>query len=108
MVPALKIARLGVSAAFRATHRGAGESLVRYAYAKALELAEHVGCRLLTLDAYALSIAFYERLGFVRNQAKVYEGKDHPSMRLDVFARVAPAWISGGTGLPEQAPGAGS
>ena len=97
-----------MSTAFRATHRGGGESLVRYAHAKALDLAEQVGCRLLTLDAYASSIPFYERLGFVRNQAKVYEGKGHPSMRLDLFAREVPAWISGGNDLPEPAPGEGS
>ena len=66
-----------------------------YAYSSAHDLAERVGCRLLTLDAYAESIAFYERLGFVRNQAKAYEGKAHPSMRLDLFAPAVPAWDSG-------------
>jgi hypothetical protein len=67
---------------------------VRYAYATAIDLTEQVGCRLLTLDAYPASIAFYERLGFVCNQAKAYEGKAHPSMRLDLFAPQAPEWIS--------------
>src|SRR4051812_5023862 len=70
IVPALKVARLGVSTAFRATYRGAGEALMRFAHATAIDLAEHVGCRLLTLDAYPESILFYEHLGFVRNQAK--------------------------------------
>jgi ribosomal protein S18 acetylase RimI-like enzyme len=98
IVPALKIARLGVSQGFRARHRGVGEALMYYAYSSALDLADRVGCRLLTLDAYPASIAFYERLGFVRNQAKAYEGKAHPSMRLDLFAPAVPAWISGWDG----------
>lgn len=104
IVPALKIARIGVSKDFRARRRGVGEALMYYAYSSALDLAERVGCRLLTLDAYADSIAFYERLGFVRNQAKAYEGKAHPSMRLDLFAPEAPVWISGwnGSARPEE------
>ena len=105
IVPALKIARLGVSQGFRARHRGVGEALMYYAYSSALDLADRVGCRLLTLDAYPESIAFYERLGFVRNQAKAYEGKAHPSMRLDLFAPAVPAWISGWDGSVRPAGG---
>jgi GNAT superfamily N-acetyltransferase len=92
MVPALKIARLGVSTAFR--ERGAGRTLVAYGYFLAIELSKRAGCRLLTVDAYPAAIAFYARLGFVRNQDKAYDGKEHPSMRLDVFAYDAPGWIS--------------
>lgn len=106
IVPALKIARLGVSKDFRARHRGVGEVLMYYAYASAHDLAERVGCRLLTLDAYPESIAFYERLGFVRNQDKAYEGRAHPSMRLDLFAPAVPAWISGWDGSARPAGGA--
>ena len=98
IVPALKIARIRVSKDFRARHRGVGEALMYYAYSSAHDLAERVGCRLPTLDACTESIAFYQRLGFVRNQAKVYEGKAHPSMRLDLFAPAVPAWISGWDG----------
>lgn len=94
VIPALKIARLGVSETFRATHRGAGEALMRYAASMAAALEELAGCRLLTLDAYAESAAFYERLGFVRNRAKEYREREHPSMRLDLYAPTLPAWVT--------------
>jgi len=101
VVPALKIARIAVDARFKATNEGLGAALVRFAYVKVIELAtSHVGCRLLTLDAYPESISFHEKLGFVRNGAKAYEGRRHPSMRLDVFGRTQPQWISGATGSP--------
>lgn len=91
-VPALKIARLGVSTPFRETHTGAGTALVRIALAIAIDLSERIGCRLLTLDAYPESVAFYEKLGFVKNRAKVYQGREHPSMRLDLFPSTLRAW----------------
>jgi GNAT superfamily N-acetyltransferase len=92
-VPALKIARLAVARDFRAAHRGTGTALVAIAYALAIDLADRVGCRLLTVDAYPDSVAFYERLGFVTNRAKAYQGRTHPSMRLDVFPAVPPEWL---------------
>jgi len=95
VIPALKVARLGVSEAFRATHRGAGEALMRFAAATASELDELAGCRLLTLDAYAQSLAFYERLGFVRNRAKEYRDRPNPSMRFDLYAPSLPRWVTG-------------
>jgi ribosomal protein S18 acetylase RimI-like enzyme len=92
IVPALKVARLAVSASFRAMHRGLGEVMMRFALSKALDIADQVGCRVLTVDAYPASIAFYENLGFVRNRAKQYQGREHPSMRLDIFPPEAPSW----------------
>jgi ribosomal protein S18 acetylase RimI-like enzyme len=91
-VPALKIARLGVSESFRATRSGVGSALVRIALAVGADLSDRIGCRLLTVDAYPDAVAFYERLGFVRNRAKAYQGREHPSMRLDIFPPEAPAW----------------
>lgn len=87
MVPALKIARLGVAVAFQG--RGLGETLVHFAVARVLDIEAHAGCRLLTVDAYPAAVGFYERLGFVRNQARAYEGLERPSMRFDVFGRRA-------------------
>ena len=84
-VPALKIARLGVAESFRADHSGVGAALVHIAQALALDVAQRIGCRLLTVDAYPESVAFYARLGFVSNRAKAYQGREHPSMRLDIF-----------------------
>jgi GNAT superfamily N-acetyltransferase len=94
IVPALKIARLGVAEAVRATHSGVGTALVQVALAMALDVAQRVGCRLLTVDAYAGAIVFYERLGFVPNRAKPYQGREHPSMRLDVFPPTPRPWAA--------------
>jgi GNAT superfamily N-acetyltransferase len=92
IVPALKIARLAC-----ATHlqrrRGVGTALVRFSYFTGLGLAEHAGCRLLTLDAYPKSISFYEKLGFVRNRSKENGNPNHPSMRLDMFSPEPPSWL---------------
>jgi ribosomal protein S18 acetylase RimI-like enzyme len=98
MVSALKVARLAVSADFRALHRGTGEALVFYAYSKALLIAEHAGCRLLTVDAYPKAIGFYENLGFLRNQAERYAEKANVSMRFDLFNPNQAEWITNGSG----------
>jgi len=93
VVPALKIARLAVCKELRSSRRGIGEALVRFSFYTGLDLSEAVGCRLLTLDAYPDALPFYEKLGFVRNLDTAYEGKPRPSMRLDLFARLAPGWL---------------
>jgi hypothetical protein len=85
VVPALKIARLAVGAAFRATCNGMGTALIWIARSKALVVLEHAGCRLLTVDAYPQSVAFYEKVGFVRCKASAYRDRKNVSMWLDVF-----------------------
>jgi GNAT superfamily N-acetyltransferase len=91
-VPAIKIARLAVHESFRATHAGGGTALLRIAHALALDIANRVGCRLLTLDAYPAALPFYEKLGFVVNRSKTYEGRQRPSMRLDIFPLTPHSW----------------
>jgi GNAT superfamily N-acetyltransferase len=98
VVPALKIARLASSLAFRTKHRGIGEALVAFAYARALGVAALVGCRFLTLDARPSAVPFYNKLGFVPNMDKSYlereEKTRHLSMRFDLFAKTLPDWIN--------------
>lgn len=94
-VPALKVARLAVHAAFRQQFRGTGEALMRFACERAFRVAELAGCRLLTLDAYPKSVGFYETLGFKRSRSKEYAAKEHPSMWLDLFGSEPPRWLSG-------------
>ena len=93
VVPALKIARLAVGVAFRATCNGMGTALVRLARSKALVVLEHAGCRLLTVDAYPQSVAFYEKVGFERCKASAYRDRKNASMWLDVL--VGPASTGG-------------
>jgi GNAT superfamily N-acetyltransferase len=91
-VPALKVARLAVHETFRATHAGAGTALLQIAHALALDIADRVGCRLLTLDAYPAALPFYEKLGFVVNRSRAYHGRQRPSMRLDIFPSTPHSW----------------
>lgn len=84
VVPALKVARVAVATAMQRS--GAGHVLMRFAAATGFAVAEKVGCRLLTLDAYPDAVPFYEKLGFIRNRSKEYRERNHPSMRLDLFA----------------------
>jgi ribosomal protein S18 acetylase RimI-like enzyme len=91
IVPALKIARLGVSTRLQ-RGSGIGTALVRFAFVTGQEIAESAGCRLLTLDAYPAALDFYERLGFARNLEKEYRERVRPSLRLDLFPLVEPEW----------------
>jgi ribosomal protein S18 acetylase RimI-like enzyme len=111
VIPALKIARLAVTRDFREKHRGLGEALVAFAFSVAMDASRHIGCRLLTLDAYTKSIAFYEKLGFVRNRDKEHTAKEHPSMRFDIHTDTPPPWllkIAGGASATPSASGSES
>jgi GNAT superfamily N-acetyltransferase len=99
MVPAVKVGRLAVAGA--AQRLGLGTTLMRVAVSAATVIAEHVGCRLITVDAYSTAIDFYEqKLRFVRNKTKQPEqaADSTPprtiSMRLDLRAVPVPAWLT--------------
>jgi hypothetical protein len=105
VVPALKVARLGCDKAFREQYEGLGTVLMRFAYGQAIDINDFAACRLLTLDAYPQSVEFYEKkLRFVRNRAKEYREKNHPSMRLDVYDPDPPAWTLGVAGPSSESP----
>lgn len=101
VLPALKIGRLAANKNFADEVQGVGTAMMRFAFAKGLELASHVGTRFLTVDALkpaegALKkpVDFYEKLGFVRNTAKTYTTKKkYISMRLDLFGSQTPSWV---------------
>jgi GNAT superfamily N-acetyltransferase len=86
--PALKIGRLAVATA-RQKQCGIGKALLQYAVGLAIRIGREsgVGCRFLTVDAYPVSIGFYERHGFVVNKNYVdkEKPKTHPSMRYDIL-----------------------
>lgn len=92
VIPALKIARLAVVTDLQGN--GVGCVLLRFALFTALDLAEHAGCRLLTLDAYPEKEEYYVRRGFERNLDDKYVVKDHPSMRYDIFRPDPADWAN--------------
>lgn len=91
IVPAVKIARLGIASERQG--KGAGAFLVRCAFALTREVAELTGCRLLTVDAYPTALPFYKRLGFKANKSPSYRERENPSLRLDVFSGQELDWV---------------
>lgn len=99
-VAAVKIAHLAVRTGLQG--KGIGTAMLRFAFDQAVLISAHVGCRLLTLDAYPGKVSWYERKGFVRNKRVAKEaasawacpagcpeyreddGRPRVSMRLDV------------------------
>ena len=93
-VPALKVGRL-------ARHKDCqvpfvGSALMRFAFDMLLDISERAGCRLLSVDAIPSAVAFYEKLGFVRNLHFNHAGKkrETTSMRFDAFSPLRPAWTT--------------
>lgn len=61
-VPALKIARLGVSSKYQ--HNGYGRMLLEYALFKAVDILGYSGVAFITLDCYKHRESFYLKNGF--------------------------------------------
>ena len=59
--PAIKIGRLAVSIAYE--HQGVGRYAIRF-IRQTIKERFPIGCRFLTVDAYANAIGFYENCGF--------------------------------------------
>jgi len=108
IIPAIKIAHLAVKS--ERQKRGLGTTLLKFASDRAFLVAESVGCRLLTLDAYPERVSWYEDRGFVRNKLVAKEAAlewkcpegcpehrkvdgDRVSMRLDLTGDEVPDWM---------------
>lgn len=79
--PALKIGRLGVC---NQTQKGGiGKTIVEYIIALAIKQNEDCACKLITVDAYAMSLKFYERRGF-QYFTERDSNKDTRQMYLDL------------------------
>lgn len=62
--PAIKIARLAVHDNYR--HRGVGTNMLIEIFSIVGNIAEDVGCRILTVDSKPTSVRFYEKSDFRR------------------------------------------
>ena len=84
--PALKIARLAVATNYHG--KGIGKQMIRYALYMAHVMTAYCGLAFLTLDCYEHRVAFYEHLGFKRNQLQATQREyDSPiSMRANLNA----------------------
>ncbi len=79
--PAIKIGRLGVCNS--AKGQGLGKDILSYVIASAIDNNKHFACKFITVDAYAQSLIFYEKMGFSYFSPKD-EGKDTRQMYLDL------------------------
>lgn len=69
--PAIKIARLAVHDDYR--HRGIGTNMLIEIFSIVGDIAENVGCRVLTVDSKPTSVGFYERSDFRKALVKSKE-----------------------------------
>jgi hypothetical protein len=69
-VPALKIGRLACDLDAKKRFQGIGKTLMWLAYQNGVATRQTIGCRLLTVDAYAGVVDYYAKLGFVANKTR--------------------------------------
>jgi GNAT superfamily N-acetyltransferase len=90
-LPVLRLARLASHE--NARGRGVGSILLRAVFTLAHQMADDLGCVGVVVDAKPDAITFYEKLGFVRFEARAGQLGDRPEplpMFLDLSA-IAPA-----------------
>ncbi len=75
-LPVLRLARLAVDKS--AAGRGTGRRLVRHVLGMALRMADDIGCVGVVVDAKPEAVAFYERLGFHKQDVVIGASGDRP------------------------------
>ena len=75
-LPVLRLARLATDE--RCRGQGVGSALLRAVFTLAHQLATDYGCVGVVVDAKSDAIAFYERLGFIRLDARAGQLGDRP------------------------------
>mgnify|MGYP003093494317 CR=1 FL=1 len=61
-IPALKIGRLAIDKTFKG--KGLGSVIMANIISKCIKMNKEQACRLITVDAYAKAVAFYQKIGF--------------------------------------------
>jgi ribosomal protein S18 acetylase RimI-like enzyme len=90
-IPAMKVAKLAVAAAFQQKYRGIGSFMVYSAHTIARECNDrYLAARFLTVDADIEHdsgvLAFYTKLGFAPNAELSGKNRKTISMRLDIYS----------------------
>lgn len=79
--PAIKIGRLAVCDGKK--EKGLGRDIMKFIINLAIEQNEVSACKFVTVDAYANSLGYYKKMGFVYLSGKD-EGEDTRQMYLDI------------------------
>lgn len=77
--PVIRIARLAVDEQYE--RRGFGTDLLLFAFGKACDFSQEIGCRFLIVDAKPEAVSFYEQNGF-----KLFKKQDtrrYPTLYFD-------------------------
>ncbi|GHV95797.1 N-acetyltransferase [Spirochaetia bacterium] len=90
-IPAMKIAKLAVSAVFREKFSGIGTSMIFAAHCIARSCNDHYfAARFLTVDADIEHdegvLSFYQKTGFLQNAELYNKNRKTISMRLDLYS----------------------
>lgn len=79
--PAIKIGRLAVNNTIKSN--GIGKKIVNYIINLGIEQNNICACKFITVDAYDISLGFYEKMGF-KYLSELDAGKDTRQMYLDL------------------------
>ena len=82
-VPSLKIGRLAIDKTFKG--KGLGRIIIDTIINHCVDLNEDEACRLITVDAYAQAVSFYQKIGF-EFLTKLDEGEETRLMFLDLIS----------------------
>ena len=82
-VPSLKIGRLAIDKTFKG--KGLGRIIIDTIINHCVNLNEDEACRLITVDAYAQAVSFYQKIGF-EFLTKLDEGEETRLMFLDLIS----------------------
>ena len=85
--PAIKIGRLGVTNAIQ--RGGLGKMIVNSIIDLAIDTNENCACKIITVDAYSQSLAFYEKLGF-----KYFSDKDAGNDTRQMYLNLTPIIVA--------------
>jgi GNAT superfamily N-acetyltransferase len=78
-LPSIKLARMAIDVELQ--RQGWGRTLLDFAIALVNDhVSRHVGCRLLTTDAKADAVSFYEKSGFTMLNTPTNKDRKHPVM----------------------------
>ncbi|MBI2147524.1 GNAT family N-acetyltransferase [Candidatus Woesearchaeota archaeon] len=80
--PALKLGRLGIDKNWK--RKGAGSFVLQAVIKIGKNMNDASSCRFITVDSYHESVLFYEKYGFIKNQAYTKKRR-YVSMRFDLL-----------------------
>jgi GNAT superfamily N-acetyltransferase len=86
-VPSIKLARMAIDKDLQ--RQGWGRSFAQWTLALVVDVAKHVGCKVLVTDAKKSAVGFYTKLGFTLLDTEANKASATPVMFLNLKKLVA-------------------